>query len=243
MLIARRSFPLILLVFSVPALAQQEDRVFERSVYAIPSWDRAVEATDVERYSTADEYVAAALDDRYVLEKLRYRSDGLAVMAYLYRPSNDTPTKRPVIVFNRGSYIRGDIAPELLPMFHRLADAGFTIVAPMYRGSDGGEGHDEMGGADLNDLMNVAGLLSGLDSLDAQNVFLYGESRGGMWCSRPSGMASRYVPPPPLEDSQISRPWHRPSRERPWRNRFGPTSTNSEPRSSRADPQSNGRRS
>ncbi len=179
-LFARQSFPLLLLVFSVPALAQEGGRVLERSVYAIPSWDTAVEATDVERYSTADEYVGAALDDRYVLEKLRYRSDGLAVIVYLYHPTNDTQTKRPVIVFNRGSYIRGDIAPELLPMFHRLADAGFTIVAPMYRGSDGGEGHDEMGGADLNDLMNVAGLLTELDSLDAQNVFLYGESRGGM---------------------------------------------------------------
>jgi dipeptidyl aminopeptidase/acylaminoacyl peptidase len=164
----------------VPNLGLQGVRVLSRSVYPIPSWTAAVESTDVERYATADEYAAAASDARYVLEKLRYRSEGLSVIAYLYRPTDDTQTKRPVIVFNRGSYVRGDIAPELLPMFHRLANAGFSIVAPMYRGSDGGEGHDEMGGADLHDLMNVAELLSELPSLDTRNVFLYGESRGGM---------------------------------------------------------------
>jgi dipeptidyl aminopeptidase/acylaminoacyl peptidase len=37
-----------------------------------------------------------------------------------------------------------------------------------------------MGGADLNDLMNIVPVLSQLGSLDAGNVFLYGESRGGM---------------------------------------------------------------
>jgi dipeptidyl aminopeptidase/acylaminoacyl peptidase len=65
-------------------------------------------------------------------------------------------------------------------MFHRLAKAGFAVVAPLYRGSDGGEGRDEMGGADLNDLMNILPILSQLDSLDTRNVFLYGISRGGM---------------------------------------------------------------
>ena len=177
---ANQALWLILLAFSVTPSQQQQGQVIERSAYDVPSWNRAVEATDVERYSTADEYAAAVRDDRYVLEILRYRSDGLAVIAYLYRPTSETGTKRPVIVFNRGSYIRGDIAAELLTMFHRLAEAGFTVVAPMYRGSHGGEGRDELGGEDLNDLMNVAGLLNGLGSVDAQNVFLYGESRGGM---------------------------------------------------------------
>jgi dipeptidyl aminopeptidase/acylaminoacyl peptidase len=138
-----------------------------------------VKLTDVEKYSTKGEYIAACAS-RYVLEKVRYRSDGLAVIAYFYRPKNSERTNRPVIVFNRGSYIRGAIAPELLPMFHRLAEAGFAVVAPMYRGSDGGEGRDEMGGSDLNDLLNISPVLSQLGALDTRNVFLYGESRGGM---------------------------------------------------------------
>jgi dipeptidyl aminopeptidase/acylaminoacyl peptidase len=37
-----------------------------------------------------------------------------------------------------------------------------------------------MGGADLSDLINIVPVLSQLGSLDTRNVFLYGESRGGM---------------------------------------------------------------
>jgi dipeptidyl aminopeptidase/acylaminoacyl peptidase len=177
--IAIKSLPLLLLIMAKVAWAGQGDRPIERLIYVCPAWDEAVKLTDVEKYSTKDEYVAAC-DSRYVLEKVRYRSDGLAVIAYVYHPRKSEGVKRPVIVFNRGSYVRTDIAPELLPMFHRLAEAGFAVVAPMYRGSDGGEGHDEMGGADLNDLMNITPVLSQLGSLDTRNVFLYGQSRGGM---------------------------------------------------------------
>jgi len=177
--LARKLLPLLLLTLAGAAWARQEREAVERREYAFPGWEDAVKLTDVEKYSTKDEYIAAC-DSRYALEKVRYRSDGLAVIAYFYRPRKTEETKRPVIVFNRGSYIKGDIALELLPMFHRLAEAGFAVVAPMYRGSDGGEGRDEMGGSDLNDLLNIMPVLSQLGSLDTRNVFLYGESRGGM---------------------------------------------------------------
>jgi dipeptidyl aminopeptidase/acylaminoacyl peptidase len=55
-----------------------------------------------------------------------------------------------------------------------------VILAPMYRQSDGGEGRDEVGGADVNDLMNVIPLARSLGFVDMDNLFLYGESRGGM---------------------------------------------------------------
>ncbi|MGH9854746.1 MAG: alpha/beta hydrolase family protein [Blastocatellia bacterium] len=179
MSLAKRLLPLLLLIPAGAAWARQEREAVERREYAFPGWEDAVKLTDVEKYSTKDEYIAAR-DSRYTLEKVRYRSDGLAVIAYFYRPRKPEELKRPVIVFNRGSYIRGDIAPELLTMFNRLAEAGFAVVAPMYRGSDGGEGRDDLGGADLNDLLNIMPVLSQLGSLDTRNVFLYGESRGGM---------------------------------------------------------------
>jgi dipeptidyl aminopeptidase/acylaminoacyl peptidase len=176
---ARRSLPLLLLILAEIVWAGQGDRAVERLVYKCPDWETAVKLTDVEKYETQDEYVTAC-NSNYVLEKIRYRSDGLGVIAYFYHPKKSEGTKRPVIVFNRGSYVRGDIVPELLPMFHRLGQAGFAVVAPMYRGSDGGEGRDEMGGADLNDLLNITSVLGQLEGLDTRNVFLYGESRGGM---------------------------------------------------------------
>lgn len=179
MLLVRGSLPLLLLILSEAAWAGQRAQLVERLVYVYPTWETAVKLTDVETYSTKSEYIAAC-DSRYVLEKVRYRSDGLAVVAYFYHPRKSDVANRPVIVYNRGSYVRGNIVPELLPTFHRLAKAGFAVVAPMYRGSDGSEGRDEMGGADLNDLLNIIPVLSLLDSLDTRNVFLYGESRGGM---------------------------------------------------------------
>lgn len=179
MSLTKSLLPLLLLSLAVAALAGQGSHIIERLVYACPTWEAAVKQTDVEKYSSESEY-AAACNSSNTLEKIRYRSDGLAVIAYYYSSQRSKGTKRPVIVFNRGSYIRGEIFPELLPMFHRLAEAGFAIIAPMYRGSDGGEGRDEMGGADLNDLMNIVPILSQLDFLDTRNVFLYGQSRGGM---------------------------------------------------------------
>jgi dipeptidyl aminopeptidase/acylaminoacyl peptidase len=159
--------------------AASDGLLLARNSYDFPAWDDAVADTDVERYATEEEYAAAVGGDG-VLEKLRYRSGELAVVAYFFHPRASEPARRPVVVFNRGSYVRDDVAPELVTTFRRLADEGFAVVAPLYRGSDGGEGHDDMGGADLADLMNVLPLLDELPGLDVRNVFLYGESRGGM---------------------------------------------------------------
>ncbi|HUF05525.1 MAG TPA: prolyl oligopeptidase family serine peptidase [Aridibacter sp.] len=175
-------FPALFLpiFFAIQAAAQSVPLVISRTTYQFPSWEKASEATDVEKfYATEAEYRAAVSDTRFRFEKLLYTSDGLLVVAYLYGPKDDNAKNRPVIVFNRGSYVRGDIAPELVAMYNRLADSGFTVVAPLYRGSDGGEGRDDMGGADLNDLMNVVPLLKNL-GFSEKNLFLYGESRGGM---------------------------------------------------------------
>ena len=168
------------LALSPPALIAADGEILGRTVYSFPTWQKAVEDSDAEKYASAEEYQDAITDSRFVLEKIRYRSDGLEVFAYLYRPEPAGMQKLPAIVFNRGSYVRGDIAPELVPMFRRLASAGFIVIAPLYRGSEGSEGRDEMGGADLKDLMNVVPLAASLGSIDTSSMFLYGESRGGM---------------------------------------------------------------
>ena len=48
----------------------------------------------------------------------------------------------------------------------------------MYRQSGGGEGKDEMGGADLDDLMQIRSVIPAY--VDPARLFMYGESRGGM---------------------------------------------------------------
>jgi dipeptidyl aminopeptidase/acylaminoacyl peptidase len=118
-------------------------------------------------------------DARFLLSQVSYASDDLTVFAYVYAPVKPAG-KLPVVVFNRGSYVWQQFAAEYLTTFHRLAVAGFIVVAPMYRGSGGAPGKDEMGGADVDDLMNTPALLRTLPAADLQNVFMYGESRGGM---------------------------------------------------------------
>ena len=147
--------------------------------YKFPTYDEAVKRTDVKHYASQAEYRTAVNDKRFLFSKLVYMSEGLKVVAYLYRPKAPR-TRLPVIIFNRGSFVRGDIAPELIAFFHRLANNGFAVVAPLYRQSDGGEGRDEMGGGDLDDLMNILPLIRSFSFLDQNDLFMYGESRGGI---------------------------------------------------------------
>jgi dipeptidyl aminopeptidase/acylaminoacyl peptidase len=130
--------------------------------------------------ASREDYAAARDDPRYVLEQVTYVSDGLTVGAYLYRPRELTAHRRPVIVFNRGSWTRPNgFAGEMLVMAHRFADAGFLVIAPQYRGSNGWRGRDELGGAELHDLMNLPREIAKIPSADPAKLFLAGESRGG----------------------------------------------------------------
>lgn len=129
---------------------------------------------------TAQSYAEATADRRFVMERLTYRSETLEVLAYLYRPASLPARRMPVVIFNRGSYTREDFAPEVLMPGRRLAEQGYLVIAPMYRGSGGANGHDEMGGAEIADLFNLVPVLQELRYADLDRLFLYGESRGGI---------------------------------------------------------------
>lgn len=174
----------LLFVLLFPGIAlsfdSKDGAIVERVTYQFPSYEKALQTTNIRDITSKEEYERAIRDTNFELQRVKYMSDGLKVTAYLYKPTRISGSKLPAIIFNRGSLILGDIAPELVSSFHRLASEGFVVVAPMYRQSDGGEGRDEMGGEDINDLMNVAALAKSLEFIDVSNLFLYGESRGGV---------------------------------------------------------------
>ena len=157
--------------------ASTDGQIVEKPAYSFPNYDKV---DGIEFYADRTDYEAAVSDSAFQFRKLKYLSDGLKVVTYLYQPTQVGSRKLPLIIFNRGSGPTGDSAPLLISLFHHLAAQGFVVLAPQYRGSDGGEGRDEIGGADLDDVKSLMPLAASLGFVDMNNVFMYGESRGGM---------------------------------------------------------------
>src|SRR5882757_9089761 len=76
-----------------------------------------------------DEYREASEDPRFVLERIGYASDGLEVVAYLYRPVRESGTY-PAVIFNKGGYLSEGFDETQRPFFRRLASEGFVVIAP-----------------------------------------------------------------------------------------------------------------
>ena len=112
--------------------------------------------------------------------RITYRSGGLRIVGFIYKPKHTTGRKLPAIVFNRGGTADfGAIEPEELVTFYFWAKEGFVVLASNYRGGGGSEGVDEWGGRDVDDVMNLIPLPRDLGYIDMTNLFMVGLSRGG----------------------------------------------------------------
>ena len=113
--------------------------------------------------------------------RITYLSDGLKVAGFIWKPKNTEGKKLPLIIINHGG--NGDLG-KLTPWtqfgYYRYVSSGFVVVGSQYRGTDGSEGHDEFGGADLHDVMNLIPVARSLGYVDMNNVFMLGASRGGL---------------------------------------------------------------
>jgi len=133
------------------------------------------------KFYSKEDYESAGSSPRSECSRIVYMSDGLKVVGYLVRPRNLGAIRLPVIIFNRGGFLeRGKIESVNLVDFTRLSEQGFVLLASQYRGNDGGEGHEEVGGADLDDVSNLLATARLLPYADTGNIFMYGVSRGGM---------------------------------------------------------------
>jgi dipeptidyl aminopeptidase/acylaminoacyl peptidase len=158
-------------------IAQSNGHIISTSKVQFPSYE-SVKGIDF--YYSKPVYEKAILNPKLKIEKIYYISEGLKVAAYLARPQEINNQKLPIIIFNRGSVIRNDIAYVHAPLFEKFVDSVFLVLAPALRQSEGSEGQDEVGGKDVNDIMNTVPLLSSLPYADTSRIYMYGESRGGM---------------------------------------------------------------
>jgi dipeptidyl aminopeptidase/acylaminoacyl peptidase len=114
------------------------------------------------------------------LEEIKYLSDGLHIKGYLAIPDGQGPY--PVVIWNRGGNPLLSLwtAQSAWDVLGKVASWGYVVIASQYRGADGSEGHDEYGGADVDDVLNLIEVLNAVPSADRTRIGMCGRSRGGM---------------------------------------------------------------
>ena len=112
--------------------------------------------------------------------KISYLSDGLKVTAYMVTPKAEG--KYPCIISNRGGNRDFGQWSDLSVAYFlgKMSSWGYVVIASQYRGNDGGEGLEEFGGKDVNDVLNLVHTLKEIPSADTDRIGIEGGSRGGM---------------------------------------------------------------
>jgi dienelactone hydrolase len=175
-----------LLLHAQPGFAQERARtggdgqIVEQSSFALPAYEQVPDRFKRLYSREAVERMRSA--SGLELLKIKYLSDGLKISGFIYKPKETAGKKLPVVIWNRGgvgpdTIISVENFNDLYEM-HALASEGFVVLASQYRGYDGGEGKDEVGGADLNDVLNLIPLARSLGYVDMERLFMFGFSRG-----------------------------------------------------------------
>ncbi|MGH9929947.1 MAG: tetratricopeptide repeat protein [Pyrinomonadaceae bacterium] len=176
-----------ILIFLTSTLAQvntgnNDGRIIEQSTFALPAYEQIPERFKSIYSQETVERIKNSPDLELI--KIRYFSDGLKISGFIYKPKTTTGKKFPVVIWNHGnieeaSSIGVENYNDIYEMY-RLAAEGFVVIASQYRGIGGSEGKDEVGGADLDDVMNLFPLARSLGYADMDRVFMWGFSRGGL---------------------------------------------------------------
>ncbi len=119
--------------------------------------------------------------EKSVVEKITYLSDGLKIKGFLAYPA-DVSGKYPCVIWCRGGYGDAGATDDFTArgLFGQIASWGYVVFATQYRGNAGGEGTDEFGGSDINDILNLVPLAKELPFANEKLWGIEGWSRGGM---------------------------------------------------------------
>jgi dipeptidyl aminopeptidase/acylaminoacyl peptidase len=165
-------FLLNFLFFSIAVFAQDGKIVEQKRI--------EVNIDSIIKPSSRWNPVAKGYYQNVEIYRITYLSDGLLVKGYMDVPKKTG--KYPCIIYNRGGnrdFGKLDISDYLIDMA-QMASWGYCVVASQYRGNDGGQGSEEFGGKDVDDVMNMIPLLNYLDRADTSRIGMWGVSRGGM---------------------------------------------------------------
>ena len=118
--------------------------------------------------------------DSIDIYKITYLSDGLKINGLLVKPKK--LGNYPCIIYNRG----GNRDFGFLKIAHgaitlgQVAKEGYVVIASQYRGNAGGEGQEEFGGSEVNDITILTEVLKEIEGANTESIGMYGWSRGGM---------------------------------------------------------------
>src|SRR5262245_8394956 len=130
---------------------------------------------------TKEEFAERKAYTGFECQRIKYMSDRLKVVGFIWKPKDTAGKRLPLIIFNRGGNREfGKLGPWMQSGFYEYLTNGFVVIGSQYRGNDGGEGKEEFGGAEVNDVLNLVPLAKSLGYVDMNNLFLFGWSRGGM---------------------------------------------------------------
>ncbi len=178
---------IVVLLCACATLAQQtsaaktDGSIVEQLPYALPTYEQL--SDDFKNFYSKESVERIRTSPDLELLKIKYMSDGLKIVGFIYKPKQTAGKKLPVVIFNRGGLSDETIGPEnynYIYEMHRYASEGFLVLASQYRGAGGSEGKDEVAGADTHDVMNLIPLARSLGYADMSKLFMWGYSRGAM---------------------------------------------------------------
>ncbi|MDQ0224503.1 alpha/beta hydrolase family protein [Metabacillus niabensis] len=137
-----------------------------------------------------------------IIDKVKFPSPNprieLSVVTYL---SNNLKVKGLLAVpkgkgkFEAILYLRGGIKSVGMVRVGRIiqfASEGFVVMAPFYRGNQGGEGNEDFAGDDRYDAISAIELLREHPMVQQERIHLFGFSRGGVMALI-AGIMSKHI--------------------------------------------------
>jgi dipeptidyl aminopeptidase/acylaminoacyl peptidase len=124
---------------------------------------------------------ASAILAAVQVDAITYMSDGLHIRGFVAVPKGAGPF--PCLIFNHGGNANDGAfeADRAVESLGKIASWGYVVIASQYRGLGGsGEGHDDFGGADVDDVVNLLPILDTLPAADRTRVGMMGASRGAI---------------------------------------------------------------
>jgi len=114
--------------------------------------------------------------EKVLLYQVTYLSEGLKVKGLLAEPKQGTNFEG-LLYLRGGMKNAGMVRPARIS---QLAQEGFVVFAPYYRGNQGGEGEEDFGLEDRKDAFNGLELLKNHPKVLKHRIHILGFSRGGM---------------------------------------------------------------